>query len=61
MAKTLDDLRTEAETDAKALTPPVADDLVRYSPSYVEALVLRLSQRVDELEARVATLEGAKA
>lgn len=60
MAKTLDDLRTEAETDAKAVPHPTDDSLIRYTPEFVEALAVKLSQRVDALEARVAMLEGAK-
>ena len=58
MTTPLTDLRTEAETDAKAITPPGSDSLTRYTPEYVEALAIRLSARVDELEARVAALEA---
>lgn len=60
MGKTLDELQAEGLTGAKLAPRRAADDLVRYSPEYVEALVLRLSQRIDDLEARLAALEGAK-
>lgn len=52
-----DDLKASGLTDAKQAVKPQQEDLARYTPEYVEALTQKLSQRIDDLEVRVAVLE----
>lgn len=53
----LDDMKTASLAQARATGRPASDSIDRYTPEYVEALIQKLSERIDELEAQVNALK----